>query len=176
MKFFKNPLSDLNYKKFLDESFIPFLVANKDGIVVESNQAACELFNYSREEMKGVFSGEIITEKKISNDTMNPGNGAAKPFIEGFGFKKCGEKFSIEYAIQTDRGNEEFSTAFVILKHPTYLNGEKYNQEKSADPGAKSAFEFSRLFTENPSSGWILDQKSLRILVRSRGLQILLML
>lgn len=154
----------MNYKEVIDHSPIPFILTNKGGMVVEANPAACALLNYSTEEIKGVLSEEIITEKIIANKNVPVGD-ARKQLKEGFGIKKCGEKFPVEYKTHLfESENREVSTALIILNHQSSSN---YNDSKEAtrtSSGNENEFEFSRLFTENPSSGWILDQKSLKIL------------
>lgn len=153
----------MNYKEFLNNSAIPFILTNENGLVMEANHAACELLNYSFEEIQGISSGEIIRENKAF--TLSQNDHSSKSLREGFGIKKCGQKFSLEYKTHSIKEiNKESSTALIILNHEVSSSGRELHKEKPPDFKEEIKFEFSRLFTENPSSGWILDQKNLKIL------------
>ena len=133
-------------------------------MVVEANNAACELLNYSPDEIQGLLSEQIITWKKVIKHTDHPYNNETKQSKKGFGIKKCGEKFPLEYKTHSiDGENKEISIALEILNHPPSTDRD-LNRKKTINPKETIEFEFSRLFTENPSAGWILDQKSLEIL------------
>ena len=102
----------MNYKEVLEDSGIPFLSLDEGGYILEANIAACELFNYSHEKIRGLLSDKIIT---CEVDTP-PSNG--KKYLKtGFGIQKSGDKFPIEYKIYSfgEENTEEHSKIIAIL-------------------------------------------------------------
>ena len=147
----------MNYKEILEDSGIPLLSVDERGFITEANIAACALFNYNQENIKGLLSGKIIGE-----DVVPPNLNGKKYIRSGIGIQKSGDKFPIEYKTYPS-GDENTAGNTTIV---AILNQEKNNSQNNFPPGEIKHidFQFSRLFIENPSAGWIVDQKTLRFL------------
>ena len=154
----------MNYKEFIDNSPFPFILTNTSGFIIEANQAACELLNYAPEEINGSFFKHIIAEENIS--LKNNGDSFRPALLRrGTGIKKCGEQFQLEYKIHSiENGNKELCTALMIVNQSSTSLVYPLPKKISYPERENGQFEYSRLFIENPSSGWIVDQKSLKIL------------
>lgn len=146
----------MNYKEVLEDSGIPFLLVDEGCFILEASNAACVLLNYSPDEIRGILSCKIITGESVTRSLNRDNN-----LRLGFGIKKSGEKFPVEYKTYLfGNKDSEPNQIIAILSHP--VNGSKINSAEKAF--IQNDFKFSRLFTENPSAGWIVDQKSLAFL------------
>lgn len=148
----------MNYKEVLEDSGIPFLTIDEGGIILEANNAACELLNYREDKIKGISSGKIVVTTEEFNSSAN----RKKNLKQGFAIKKTGEKLPIAFKTYfSGEENKEANASIIAILN--CRENHVQNNFTRKEPGQNN-FQFSRLFTENPSSGWIVDQKSLGFL------------
>ena len=147
----------MNYKEVLEDSGIPFLTVDEGGYVIEVSKAACALLEYRQEKIIGTSYDKIITE-----ETKIPCLKGKNFTRSGFGILNSGEKIPIKYKLYAKGDENNGGNSIIITIFNQQENSSKNNvtsRERKEDD-----FQFSRLFTENPSAGWIVDQKSLRFL------------
>ncbi len=147
----------MKYKEVLEDSGIPFFSVDEGGNILEANNALCKLLQYSPEEIRGVLFDNIITDEEDASSLTGK-----KYTKKGFGILKSGEKLPIEYKKYSnkDENTECITTIIAILNSQEILSKKNFDGQELR----QNDFHFSKLFTENLSAGWIVDEKSLRFL------------
>ena len=123
---------------------------------MDASHGACALFNYSPEEIRGILVCKIINNKSVAPSINNKTELRA-----GFGIKKDKVEFPIEYKSYFSTGENTGSHVQIISILNCRVNSAKADSNQTH---RSNNFQFSRLFNENPSAGWIVDQKSLAFL------------
>jgi PAS domain S-box-containing protein len=106
------------YESFFETSLNALVLAKTDGVIIEANQAACDVFGYTEAEMKGL-------ERPVYLDTSDPvflmmvqerkaNNGKLNGIITGI--RKNGERFPLQISsvIMPNEGGEEIIGAMLI--------------------------------------------------------------
>lgn len=116
------------------------IICDKDGTIREANPAALKLFNYSREELKGLKVENLVPTRFHPNHqadrekfTENPHNRPMGLGLELFAARKGGDEFPVEISLSHfNSGTEMFVIAFIIditLRKQAEMKLRTYSQE-----------------------------------------------
>lgn len=112
----------LNQNQLLESSPTAILISNMDGIIVELNSRAQELFEFERDELLGRNIEILIPEEFQSSHLQHRLNFFKEPANRKMGFgrellakKKSGQIFPADIALgQMDIGSQSFAVSYVI--------------------------------------------------------------
>jgi PAS domain S-box-containing protein len=121
-------ISQSVYESFFSTSLNALFLAKPDGTILRANQAACNLFGYSEEEMQQLGNRLIVdTSEPRFNDLMQQraNNGMMHGVITGI--KKNGERFPLKISsvIIKDADGEDIATVIA-----TDISEQKSQEEK----------------------------------------------
>ena len=102
--------SESIYKLIVENSLTAILLTKPDGTILEVNKAACDLFQYTQDELKQKVKKEIIDySESIALEKLKERKKQGKTTGELTGIKKNGEHFPIEFSsviFYDDNGDE----------------------------------------------------------------------
>ncbi|MEO6683891.1 MAG: PAS domain-containing protein, partial [Ginsengibacter sp.] len=153
----------MNNLENVEVSDIPFIIVEANGVILKANDAACQFFNYSQEEIKGLLSNLLIADLEIINRQISPSSAEGVSIKKGFAIKRYGDKLPIEYKyykVFDQNQKVQFALKITDYTNSCYEKEINLNAQKANN---KDQFNFSSIFTENPAAGWVIDQKSFQI-------------
>ena len=141
------------YETFFETSLNALILAKKDGVIIEVNKAACDIFGYTETEMQGLERGvyvdihdpvflEMMRERNVTNAKLN---GVIT------GIRKNGERFPLKISsviIQNEEG-EEIIGAIVYDISDEMEQEQKLKQLLEQSKKLHQQEEDSRILLEN---------------------------
>jgi PAS domain S-box-containing protein len=107
--------SEEKYKAMIENSASPFFYSDPAGIILDVNNAACELFGFTREEFKNLPRHKMLDESAIAKAKINERQVKGYGTAELIGIKKNGERFPVEVtsSIFTYKNGEQRATSII---------------------------------------------------------------
>ncbi len=121
--------NELKYKALIDNTQTALFHTNPNGIILEANLSACEMFGYLLEEFKNMNRSVIIDEedenlKKLIHDRKVKGIASGRIT----GIRRGGEKFPIDICsvVYKDEHTQELRTSTLVFDVTERIRNEKY--------------------------------------------------
>ncbi len=145
--------SEDKYKLFIENSLDAFFFSTSDGDVLDTNNAAVEMFGYSKEELKKLNRKDLVDHSdERFHSYINQREKTGKMKGEVIGIRKNGERFPLEIS----------SVAFVDVEEQTRVG--TFARDISARKNAEQLAELSekrfRVLVENSSDMLILSNEN----------------
>ncbi len=165
-KLFSNIIhsNENKYKALIDQSHSALFLSKPDGIIIEANLSACEMFGYSIEEFHGMHRNKIIehNDPNFSNLLKERQlNGSIKGKL--IGIKRNGDRFPIEVisVIYKDELSSELRSSTVIT--------DITDNDKTEIELIKSKNNLEKALNELNHQKFALDQHSIVAVTDEKG-------
>ena len=107
------------YQSIVENSLNAFFLAKPDGVLLEANKAACELFGYSIEEFRRIGRQGIIDHSEANiSQKIKERITSGKLKTELIGIKKNGQRFPLEVnsvIFLNENGEQRSSTSIIDI-------------------------------------------------------------
>jgi PAS domain S-box-containing protein len=144
------------YRAMIENAMDAFFLTKTDGTILDANNAACKMFGYTLDELRGVGRKQIIDiESPGLTKYLKERQETGKIVCELIGIKKSGEKFPIwvSSVIFNEAGEEQ--KTFTIIHDITELK-RRGNELKDAEMNM-------RMVLNNTEELFIILDKELRV-------------
>ncbi len=145
------------YRVMIENAMDAFFLAKTDGTILDANPAACQMFGYTQEELRGAGRKQIIDiESPGLSDHLKKRQETGKVVCELIGIKKNGEKFPIwvSSVIFSEQGAEQ--KTFTIIHDISEL--------KKREEELQEAERNMRVVLNNTDELFIVLDKNLNII------------
>ena len=110
------------YRAMIENAMDAFFLTKTDGTILDANNAACHMFGYTPDELRGVGRKQIIDiESPGLADYLKERQETGKVVCELIGIKKTGEKFPIWVSSVIFNEESEEQKTFTIIHDITEL-------------------------------------------------------
>ena len=91
-------LGQSKYRAIANSSLYAFILAKPEGVMLEANKAACEMFGYTEEEFRNMLRNNIVEETEEFLELLK--ERSRKGYVQGeqISIKKNGERFPCEFS------------------------------------------------------------------------------
>jgi len=144
------------YRAMIENAMDAFFLTKTDGTILDANNAACHMFGYTPDELRGVGRKQIIDiESPGLADYLKERQETGKVVCELIGIKKTGEKFPIWVSSVIFNEENEDQKTFTIIHDITEL--------KRREKDLKDAEMNMRMVLNNTEELFIILNKDLKI-------------
>jgi PAS domain S-box-containing protein len=91
-------LAQAKYRAISNSSLYAFILAKPEGIILEANLAACQMFGYTEEEFRNMRRNNIVEETKEFLELLNERSKKGHVQGEQVSIRKNGERFPSEFS------------------------------------------------------------------------------
>jgi PAS domain S-box-containing protein len=145
------------YRAMIENAMDAFFLTKTDGTILDANSAACEMFGYTPDELRGVKRKQIIDiESPGLAEHLKERQEKGKVVCELIGIRKNGEKFPIWVSSVIFSEEEEEQKTFTIIHDITEL--------KRREKELKDAEMNMRMVLNNTEELFIILDKDLRVI------------
>jgi PAS domain S-box-containing protein len=144
------------YRVMIENAMDAFFLTKTDGTILDANAAACQMFGYTQEELRGVVRKQIIDiDSPGLADHLKKRQESGKVVCELIGIKKNGEKFPIwvSSVIFSEKGADQ--KTFTIIHDISEL--------KRREEELRAAERNMRVVLNNTDELFIILDKNLKI-------------
>jgi PAS domain S-box-containing protein len=144
------------YRAMIENAMDAFFLTKTDGTILDANAAACAMFGYTQEELRGAERRQIIdVESPGLEEHLKERQEKGKVICELIGIRKNGEKFPIWVSSVIFSGNEGEQNTFTIIQDISEL--------KLKEKELKEAEMNMRMVLNHTEELFIILDKDLRI-------------
>ncbi len=144
------------YRAMIENAMDAFFLTKTDGTILDANNAACKMFGYTPDELRGIGRKQIIDiESPGLAEYLKERQESGKVVCELIGIKKNGERFPIWVSSVIFNEEEEEQKTFTIIHDITEL--------KRREKELKNAELNMRMVLNNTEELFIILDKDLKI-------------